>query len=140
MLEPMHPEASVNAARGLAAALALVLAAAAPAAQWSNDTPFNNGADVAFIYSDPSSGATSGAVPADVTGDLYWRTHSGGNFLNDVDAALGGSLMEVDGYYESLFDTDWSTTPHFYVRAHTFEYTGTVPGLSAYGAGNRASP
>ena len=30
--------------------------------------------------------------------------------MNDVDGLLG-SAMEIDGYYESLFDTDWSTSP-----------------------------
>ncbi|MEM7310101.1 MAG: hypothetical protein AAF682_25725 [Planctomycetota bacterium] len=83
----------------------------------SNDATFNNGGDVVFLYSSPSSGFTSLAFPPDVTGDLYWRTHSGGQFMNDVDPSLG-SIMEVDGYYESLFDTDWGTSPSFYVRAH----------------------
>jgi hypothetical protein len=124
-----------TATRVFGVASALALGAGLSAAQNSNDSTFNNGGDVVFFYSDPSSGATSGAVPADITGDLYWRTHRGSNFINDVDAALGGSLMEVDGYYESLFDTDWSTTPHFYVRAHTFAFSGDVPNLAGYGAG-----
>ena len=124
-----------TATRALGAALALAFGVGPLAAQNSNDSTFNNGGDVAFIYSDPSSGATSGAAPADITGDLYWRSHTGGNFLNDVDAALSGSLMEIDGYYESMYDTDWYTTPHFYVRAHVFEHFGTVPDLAAYGAG-----
>jgi hypothetical protein len=124
-----------TATRVLGVATGLALAAGLSAAQNSNDSNFNNNGDVVFFYSDPSSGATSGAVPADITGDLYWRTHRGSNFINDVDASLGGSLMEVDGYYESLFDTDWSTTPHFYVRAHTFAFAGDVPNLGPYGAG-----
>jgi hypothetical protein len=125
-----------TATRVLGVASALALGAGLSAAQNSNDSTFNNGGDVVFFYSDPSSGATSGAVPADITGDLYWRTMAANNFVNDVDAALGGSLMEVDGYYESLFDTDWSTTPHFYARAHTFVFTTvTIPDLGPYGAG-----
>ena len=101
-------------------AAAAVLATAAPLAGAqvnSNDHPFNNGGDVVFIYSSPSSGFTSLAFPPDVTGDLYWKAASGFGFMNSVDALLG-SAMEVDGYYESLFDTDWTTTPSFYVRHH----------------------
>ncbi len=122
--------------RVLGVASLLAFTARLSAAQ-DNDSNFNNGGDVVFIYSDPSSGATSGAAPADTTGDLYWRSHSGGNFLKDVEAALGGCLMEVSGYYESLYDTDWSTTPSFYVRAHTFEFVAgtTIPDLGPYGAG-----
>jgi hypothetical protein len=107
---------------------ALVLGAGFSAAQNSNDSTYNNGGDVAFFYSSPSPGGC-------LTGDLYWRTHTGANFMNDVDAALGGSLMEIDGYYESLFDTDWSTTPQFYTRAHLFDFNGTVPDLASYCAG-----
>ncbi|MEM7310005.1 MAG: hypothetical protein AAF682_25240, partial [Planctomycetota bacterium] len=98
---------------------ALLAAGASPlcAQVNSNDTPLNNNGDVVFIYSSPSSGFTSLAFPPDVTGDLYWRAHSGSNMMCDVDAVIG-SAMEVDGYYESLFDTDWSTTPSFYSRSH----------------------
>ncbi len=121
--------------RVLGIATTLALGAGLSAAQ--NDSTFNNGGDVVFIYSDPSSGGTDGAVPADVTGDLYWRTHTGGNFLNDVNAALGGPFMEIEGYYESVFDTDWTTSPSYYVRAHTFEFVpGTsIPDLALYAAG-----
>src|SRR5262245_23804199 len=94
-----------------AVALVLVLSSQTAEAQnGGNDSPFNNGGDVVFFYSDPSSGATSGASPADCTGDLYWRTHTGPNFLNDVDATVSGSKMEIDGYHEYLYDTDWTTT------------------------------
>ena len=120
----------VTATRILTVAGALALGAGLSAAQNSNDSTFNNGGDVIFFYSDPSSGSTSGAVPANINGDLYFRIHRGNNFMNDVDASLGGSLMEVDGYYESLFDSDWSTTPHFYVRAHTFEFSSGLPNLT----------
>jgi hypothetical protein len=132
-------------------ALVAALALAAPAAaQNSNDSPFNNNGDVILFYSSPSSGGTSGGTGCGtVTGDLYWRAHTGANFVNDVDATLaaapltflehggaaaGASAMEIDGYYESLFDTDFSTTPSFYVRAHTNLVAG-IPDLSAYCAG-----
>lgn len=126
-----------TATRVLGVASALALAAGISTAQNSNNSTFNNGGDIAFLYSDPSSGATSGAVPQDITGDLYWRTHRGANFVNDVDAALGGSLMEIDGYYETLYDTDFTTTPHFYGRAHVFQFVGggAVPDLGPYAAG-----
>jgi len=86
-------------------------------AQSSNNTPLNNGGDVVFFYSSPSSGFSSLAFPPDVNGDLYWRAHSGADMMNDVDALLGAA-MEVDGYYESLFGTNWNTSPSFYVRSH----------------------
>jgi hypothetical protein len=137
-----------TATRVLGAASALALMAGLSAAQNSNDNTLNNNGDVVFFYSDPSSGATSGAVPGDITGDLYWRAHTGANFVNDDEATLaahpltfiehdgapaGASAMEIDGYYESLFDTDFTTTPNFYVRAHT-DLAGTVPALTPYGA------
>jgi len=83
----------------------------------SNDTPLNNGGDAVFFYSSPSSGASSLATTPDVSGDLYWRSHSGAAMMNDVDPDLG-SVMEVSGYFEWLLDTNWSTSPSFYVRAH----------------------
>ncbi|MEM7310102.1 MAG: hypothetical protein AAF682_25730 [Planctomycetota bacterium] len=107
------------------AALALPLGASAQVN--SNDATFNNNGDVMFIYSSPSSGFDSLASPPDITGDLYWRAHSGAQFMNDVEPSLAGvpadptgagSVMEIDGYFESLYDTDWSTTPSFYTRSH----------------------
>jgi hypothetical protein len=106
-----------NATRVLGFASALALVAGTAAAQNSNDSPLNNGGDVVFLYSSPSSGFSSLAFPPDITGDLYFRRHSGAGMMNDVDGLLG-SAMEIDGYYESLFDTDWTTTPSFYVRGH----------------------
>ena len=82
----------------------------------SNDAPLHNGGDVVFIYSSPSVGAPPGAGP-DLTGDLYWRAHSGEGFLANVDPS-GAAVMEIDGYYEWLWDTDWSTSPWFYTRMH----------------------
>jgi hypothetical protein len=136
-----------TATRVLGVASALALTAGLSAAQNSNDATFTNGGDVVFFYSDPSSGATSGAVPGDITGDLFWRAHTGANFVNDVDATLAGapltliehagapasaSSMEIDGYYENLFDTSFATTPHFYVRAHT-DLAAGLPALTPYG-------
>jgi len=100
---------------GLASSLALVAGTAA--AQNSNDSTLNNGGDVVFFYSSPSSGFSSLAFPPDINGDLYWRSHSGANMMNDVDGLIGAA-MEIDGYYESLFDTNWSTSPSFYARSH----------------------
>lgn len=106
--------------RSLTAA-SLLVAGVTSAQSVSNDIPVNNGGDVVFIYSSPSSGFSSLAFPPDVTGDLYWRAH-GNSAVGSVDlmdvAAVIGSAIEVDGYYESLFDTDWSTSPSFYVRNH----------------------
>ncbi len=110
---------------------ALVLAAGSASAQSSNDTPLNNGAEVAFFYSDPSVGSVPGAG---IFGDLYWRAHTGANMINDVDAGLGGSFMEIDGYYESLYDSNWLTTPSFYDRAHT-GMVGLVPALGGLAGG-----
>ena len=106
-----------TATRVIGLAGALALAAGSAQAQNNNDSTLNNGADFVFFYSSPSSGFSSLAFPPDVTGDLFWTSHSGAGMMNDVDALLG-SAMEVDGYFESLFDTDWATTPHFYTRNH----------------------
>ncbi len=77
--------------------------------QNNNDATLNNGGDVLFSYSDPALG-----------GDLYWRAHTGANMMNDTSGPSGAPVqtMEVDGYFESLFDTDWATTPIFYDREH----------------------
>ncbi|MEM7310213.1 MAG: hypothetical protein AAF682_26295 [Planctomycetota bacterium] len=104
--------------RPLAFACALACAALPVSSQVnSNNSPFNNGGDVIFFYSSPSSGFSSTAFPPDLSGDLYWRVHTGQAFMADVDPGRG-EVMEIDGYYESLYDTDWSTTPSFYIRSH----------------------
>ena len=103
-------------ALGLAGALAY-LAGASAAQAGLNDAGFNNGSDVLFTYSDPSSGFTSGAVPPDFTGDLFYFILPGSSFMNDVDSVIG-SAMEIDGYLETISDTDWSTPPDFYNRMH----------------------
>lgn len=84
---------------GVLGALA-VTASFANAQVNSNDSTRQNGGDVVFIYSSPSSGASVGTNPPDVNGDLYWRAVDGG-MANDVDGLIG-SAMEIDGFYESL--------------------------------------
>src|SRR5262245_50629832 len=79
-----------------------------------NDVPRNNGGDVLLTYSDPSVGAPTGSQP-DIQGDLFWTVHPGVDQLAYV-RPDGTARMEIAGYYESLYDTDWSTSPWFYVR------------------------
>jgi hypothetical protein len=114
-----------NATRVLGFASALAFLAGTAAAQNSNDSSLNNGADVVYLYSSPSSGFSAAAFPPDATGDLYWRAHSGAGFMRDA-TNTGGVVtaqdMEIDGYFESLFDTDWSTPPDFYGRLETLAY------------------
>ncbi|MEM7311060.1 MAG: hypothetical protein AAF682_30600 [Planctomycetota bacterium] len=101
-----------------ATALAGAFAAFPATAQLGlNDASFNNGSDTANLYSSPSIGAAPTDNPPDLDGDLFWRVHSGADFMAYVDPA-GSAVMEVDSYFESLFDTDWSTTPSFYTRVH----------------------
>jgi hypothetical protein len=82
----------------------------------SNDAPRNNGGEVVFTYSDPSVGAPPGSPP-DLQGDLFWTVHPGFDQLAYAHPD-GTARMEVAGYYESLFDTDWTTSPWFYPRMH----------------------
>jgi hypothetical protein len=93
--------------RFAARAGALVLAGVSTAAQNSNDANLNNGSEFYFTYGDPSIAG----------GDLWWRANSGAGFMNDVDNALG-SVMEIDGYLETLLDEDWSTSADFLDRSH----------------------
>ncbi len=73
----------------------------------SNNSTLNNGGDVVFLFSSPSSGFTAAANPPDATGDWYYKVWKGNQSLNHVTPL--GSVMEVDGFYESLFDTFWGT-------------------------------
>ncbi|MEM7310123.1 MAG: hypothetical protein AAF682_25835 [Planctomycetota bacterium] len=106
-----HPTSSLVA---LLAAAALGSHAAAQVS--SNDAPLNNGGDVLFLYPLPSIGATPGGPP-DINGDLFWRAHAGVDFMANIDAS-GAAAMEIDGYHEALWDTDWTTPPDFYTRTH----------------------
>ncbi len=90
------------------AAFAVALPASTSHAQVnSNDLTLNNGGDVIFMYSSPSSGFTAAADPPDAAGDWYYKVYSGAGGMNHVTGL--GSVMEVDGFYESLFDTFWGT-------------------------------
>ncbi len=80
----------------------------------SNDVPLNNGGDVMFIFSSPSIGAPSGTVPPDSTGDLYYKVLPGDRLLRHATPAS----VVIDGYYESIFDSNFSTSPDFYDRTH----------------------
>ncbi|MEM7311448.1 MAG: hypothetical protein AAF682_32590 [Planctomycetota bacterium] len=93
--------------------LALALSAATPlAAQMgSNDTPLHNGGDTWVFLSSPSVGSDP---RLQTYGDLFWRAFPGDRLTAHENAA--GATMEIDGFYERLYDTDWSTTPSFYTR------------------------
>jgi hypothetical protein len=95
---------------------AAVLAAPAAAQSGRNDVPLNNGADVAFTYSDPSVGASVGTVPPAIDGDLYWKVLPGDRILQHQTEL--GAFVEIDGYLEMLWDTQWTTPPDFYDRSH----------------------
>ena len=78
-----------------------------------NDVTLSNDADAVLIFSSPSVGGATGANPPDLTGDLFWRALPGDRILaHDV----GGGMVEIYGYYELIFDNDWSTEPSFYDR------------------------
>ena len=109
------------------ALLAAGLALAPVASAQSNDVPRNNGGDVISSYSDPSVGAPLG-MPPDLQGDLYWTVHPGEDQLAYAHPD-GTAQMEIAGYYETLYDTDWSTSPWFYPRMHGPALPGAL-GLS----------
>ncbi len=101
----------------------------------SNNSTLNNGGDVVFLYSSPSSGFTAAANPPDAAGDWYYKVWQGSQSLDHVTAL--GSVMEVDGFYESLFDTFWGTigspassSADFYARTLGPAVASTVnPGI-----------
>ena len=96
---------------------ALLALGVGTSAQGASEWPLNNGGDILYYYSSPSIGAAPLDALPDLNGDLYWRSHAGGNSMDDVDALLSSSI-EIVGYHEWIYDTDWSTTPAFYTRAH----------------------
>ncbi len=115
-------------------AVPLSLATAAAGSQESsNDIPLNNNGDTVNFFSDPSVGFPVGTVPPDINGDLFWRVLPGPQVMAQETA--GGSVMEIRGYYESLFDTYWGTcsgssAPDFYDRSHGPALPSTsTPGL-----------
>jgi hypothetical protein len=81
------------------------LAAAASAQEVQNDTPLSNGGDILFIPFTTSA-----------PGDLYWRALPGDRVLAHQHGPAGSATMELSGFYEDLWDSDWSTTPHFFDR------------------------
>jgi len=91
---------------------ALVLLAGLAGAQ-SNDVPLNNGDDVFYTFSNPS---LAGGLTSPPTGDMFWKVIPGDRVLNHRTDL--GAMVAIDGYHELLFDTDWSTSPSFYDRAH----------------------
>jgi hypothetical protein len=122
-----------TATRVFGAVSALALTAGVSAAQNQNDINANNGADVIYIYSSPSIGFSALAFPPDINGDLYWRA-AGPNVLNDVEAGYvsivgTGSIMEIDGYVEAVYDTDFTTPPDIYARTHSLAVTNALGGL-----------
>ncbi len=118
---------------GLPCALALLAGPAESFQVHSNDLPLNNVGDVFYIYSSPSVGSSVGTVPPDLAGDLYWRALPGDRVMSHETAF--GAVMEVDGYYETLWDTYWGTTASpspadFYDRSHGLALASTVnPGV-----------
>jgi len=94
--------------------IALLSLCATVAAQGgSNDVPLNNGGDVIV---GPSGGTSVGSNPATGTwGELYWRALPGDRVLA-YEHPGGAQTLEIDGFVESLFDTDWSTSPALYDR------------------------
>ncbi len=80
----------------------------------SNDVPLHNGMDVMFVHSSPSVGFPTGTFPPDLTGDLFWKVLTGDRILAHHRAFPG--TAEIDGYLESIYDTDWQASPDFYDR------------------------
>jgi hypothetical protein len=71
----------------------------------SNEITMSNGGDAFLLPPSPS-----------VAGDLYWRALPGDRVLAHQHGPAGVTTMEISGFYEELFDTDWSTTPLFFDR------------------------
>ncbi len=95
-------------------ALAPAALAGAAAAQNGNDVPLHNGTEVLLPYSNPSVGFPVGTVPPDALGDLHWKVYGGEEIL----ACGGDRTIEVDGFFELLFDTaNFQTPPDFCDRA-----------------------
>lgn len=107
-----------TATRVLGFAGALALVAGTAASQNNNDAPFNNGGDFYTTFSAPSVGSPTGTSPVDITGDLYWKSHAGSEFYNDVDPSSGLATMTITGYFENVLDEDWSSIPSFLDRTH----------------------
>ena len=94
--------------------LLLALAISAPAAAQGNlnDMPLNNGGEVFLILNSPSVAFD----PSTGIGDLFWKAFPGDRLLAHEHGPSGAATMEIDGFNEQLFDTDWTTPPPFYDR------------------------
>lgn len=100
-----------TAARLLGVAGALAFIAGSAAAQNNNDMTLNNGDEVLFVLSDPSSGFSSGTNPPAVfDGDYFWKIYPS-EALHCKDGSINAEVM-----WESMVDTDWSTAPDFWDR------------------------
>lgn len=111
-----------TAARLFGVAGALAFIAGSAAAQNNNDIPTNNGGDVLFVLSDPSSGFSSGSNPPAVfTGDYFWKVYPS-EALHCKEGSIDVTVM-----WETMIDTDWSTTPDFWDRVigNAYECGGT---------------
>ncbi len=81
-----------------------------------NQVPAHNGPEFLISHSDPSIGLPTGTFPPDIAGDLFWKAFGGDRVL-----AHNGDLflaMEISGYDEVLYTTDWTSPPDFYDRYH----------------------
>lgn len=111
-----------TAARLLGVAGALAFIAGSAAAQNNNDITINNGDDVIFVLSDPSSGFSDGSnPPAIVDGDYFWKIYPS-EALHCKEGSIDTTVM-----WESIIDTDWGTIPDFYDRiiGNAYECGGT---------------
>jgi hypothetical protein len=101
-------------ARSFAVAGVLALTAGLATAQGrsheSNPMFLNNGADLVYIFSDPSVGSTTGQFPPYYQSDLFTKTYPGDALLT------WDGVVEISGQQEAIFDTDWTTSPSIYAR------------------------
>ncbi|MCZ6599120.1 MAG: hypothetical protein O7B99_15890, partial [Planctomycetota bacterium] len=80
---------------GLAGVLALVAGLATP----QNGMPIDNEGDVVFLYSSPTGGSPTGAIPPDIsTGDFYYQVHQGDRVLRHTDDASDLATIGISGY------------------------------------------
>lgn len=119
---PIRPGRLASALAALVAIAATAFAQANPNNE--NDLPLHNGADIVFLYSDPSVGAPTGTYPPDfVSGDLFWKVYPKEALLSPTGA------LEISGLQLSVLDTDWTTKPAFY----DLMFTRGVPSATSPG-------
>jgi hypothetical protein len=94
---------------GTALAAGLVIAGAVTAQNTPNNRrDLNNGADVVFIYGDPTVGASAGSGFIDTSGDLWWLVHPNHSMI-----ASGGS-SEVPSLDFEIYAGDWTVPVLYY--------------------------